>query len=334
MAVANPHPRILVLRDLKLGDFLTAVPALHALRRHDTEAFLVLVAPQWLAPLATSIGVDALIARSELKCYRDEVDVAINLHGSGPQSTRTLMSLRARRTIAFRHRNVPAVDGPAWDDDEHEVTRWCRLVASAGVLADRDELGVPVPDVTALVAPGGVIVHPGASAPARRWPVERFARVARHVHESGHRVVLTGSADEREIANRVARRAGIPVDMLAGETTLAELCVTVAHAAAVLSNDTGVAHLATAYGVPSVVLFGPTPPSRWGPPLHSPHRAIWKGGTGDPHGRVVDPALDRIETAEVVDALDEVLSRPGVAQRRNDRGTTALGAGAERMRAW
>ena len=56
MAIADRTARILVLRDLKLGDFLTAVPALHALRRHDTEAFLGLVAPQWLAPLATSIG--------------------------------------------------------------------------------------------------------------------------------------------------------------------------------------------------------------------------------------------------------------------------------------
>ena len=144
-----------------------------------------------------------------MKRYRDAVDVAINLHGSGPQSTRTLMSLRARRTIAFRHRNVPAVDGPAWDDDEHEVTRWCRLVASAGVLADRDELGLPVPDVTALVAPGGVIVHPGAAAPARRWPVERFARVARHVHERGASCGPDRFGRRSEIASRVATRAGI-----------------------------------------------------------------------------------------------------------------------------
>ena len=200
--------------------------------------------------------------------------------------------------------------------------------ASAGVLADPNELGVPVPDVAPLVAPGGVVVHPGASALARRWPFERFARVVRHVHERGHRVVLTGSADEREIASRVARRAGIAVDMLAGVTNLAELCVTVAHAAAVLSNDTGVAHLATAYGVPSVVLFGPTPPSRWGPPTHPRHRAIWKGGTGDPHGRVIDPALDRIETAEVIDALDRILARPGVAHRRNDRAISVMGVDA------
>ena len=62
MAIGSSHRRILVVRDLKLaGDFLTAVPALHALRRHDPKAFLGLVAPQWLAPLATPIGVDVLV---------------------------------------------------------------------------------------------------------------------------------------------------------------------------------------------------------------------------------------------------------------------------------
>jgi ADP-heptose:LPS heptosyltransferase len=333
MAITSAPPHILVLRDLKLGDFLTAVPALRALRRHDTEALLSLVAPQWLAPLAESIGVDALIARREMKRYRDRVDVAVNLHGSGPQSTRTLINLRARRVVAFRHDNVPAVDGPAWDEDEHEVMRWCRLVASAGVRADPNELDVPVPNVAAPVAPGGVVVHAGAAGPARRWPVERFASVVRQLHERGHRVILTGSADERDIARGVATGAGVAVEMLAGETSLAELCSTVAHAEAVLSNDTGVAHLATAYGVPSVVLFGPTPPTRWGPPTLPRHRAIWKGGTGDPHGRIVDSGLARIEIAEVIDALDEVLARSSLTRRRDARGMS-VGADAERPHAW
>ena len=59
-----------------------------------------------------------------------------------------------------------------------------------------------------------------------------------------------------------------------------------------------VAHLATAYGTPSVLLFGPTAPSRWGPPADGPHEVLWCGdGTGDPWGDEPDPALLRITAA-------------------------------------
>jgi ADP-heptose:LPS heptosyltransferase len=59
----------------------------------------------------------------------------------------------------------------------------------------------------------------------------------------------------------------------------------------VLCADTGVAHLATAFGTPSVVLFGPTPPARWGPPPErTRHRVLWSGGRGDANGDRPIPA--------------------------------------------
>jgi ADP-heptose:LPS heptosyltransferase len=94
------------------------------------------------------------------------------------------------------------------------------------------------------------------------------------------------------------------------DTTLAELAGVVAHARLVVSGDTGIAHLATAYGTPSVVLFGPVPPSRWGPPADRPyHRAIWHGtraDRGDAPGPDVHPALLAI-------GVDEVLHEAGEA---------------------
>ncbi|WP_198141622.1 glycosyltransferase family 9 protein, partial [Micromonospora sp. ATCC 39149] len=133
----------------------------------------------------------------------------------------------------------------------------------------------------------------------------------------GHRVVITGSADERELAGRVARRAGLAPDaVLAGRTDLGGLAALVAHARVVVSGDTGVAHLATGYGTPSVVLFGPAPPARWGPPPGRPwHRALWAGaraGSGGPEGDwsasggvEPHPALAAIGVEEVLAAVTE-----------------------------
>jgi ADP-heptose:LPS heptosyltransferase len=79
----------------------------------------------------------------------------------------------------------------------------------------------------------------------------------------------------------------------------------------VVCGDTGVAHLATALRTPSVVLFGPTPPARWGPPADRPwHRVLWAGRTGDPHGRSADDGLLEIDVADVTAALADLPSRP------------------------
>ncbi|MDP8936461.1 MAG: glycosyltransferase family 9 protein, partial [Actinomycetota bacterium] len=92
--------------------------------------------------------------------------------------------------------------------------------------------------------------------------------------------------------------------VLAGRTDVLELAAAVAAAARVVCGDTGMAHLATALGTPSVVLFGPTPPHRWGPPPERPrHRVLWTGRTGDPHGARPDPGLLQIPVAAVLDAL-------------------------------
>jgi ADP-heptose:LPS heptosyltransferase len=78
----------------------------------------------------------------------------------------------------------------------------------------------------------------------------------------------------------------------------------VAAARLVVSGDTGIAHLASAYRTPSVILFGPTSPERWGPPATNPATVIWRGVTGDPHGRRVNPALLAIGSDEVLKAAE------------------------------
>ncbi len=255
---------MLVLRALGIGDLLVAVPALRGLRAVTDR--LVLAAPAWLAPLVDLTGcVDELLPTPGLGALRyRSPDVAVNLHGAGPESLADLLATSPGRVLTHRHPAFPDVDGPEWVEDQHEVTRWCRLLAWYGIAASPEDLSLARPHV-ASVAPGAVVVHPGAKEAARRWDVAGFAAVARAV---GHRVVVTGSAAERELALAVASGAGLPESVvLAGELDLADLAAVVADASVVVCNDTGVGHLATAYGVPSVVLFGPTPPERWGPPV-------------------------------------------------------------------
>lgn len=308
---------VLALRALGLGDLCTGVPTLRALRTWAPDARLVLAAPAWQSPIATALGIDEVLPTDGLRAgiawpAGEPVDLAVNLHGVGPQSTRLLLGLRPGRALAFRHRDVPETGGaPEWHVDEHDRLRWCRLLAAAGVPADPHDFLLPPPTATSPIAPATVIVHPGAAAPARRWPAARFAAVVAALRAGGYRVALTGTAEERPLCERVA---GGNAQVLAGRTDVAQLAAAVATAAAVVTNDTGVAHLASAYRIPSVVLFGPTPPSRWGPPGDGPHRTLWAGSIGDPHGSSLDPGLAAIGVGEVLVALSDVLAS-GVRQR-------------------
>jgi ADP-heptose:LPS heptosyltransferase len=299
---------MLVLRALGIGDLATAVPALRALRAARPGEVLALAAPAWLAPLVELTGaVDRHIHVDDLAPQPlPRAEWAVNLHGRGPQSHRLLLAAGPDRLLGFACRLAGHSDGPEWMSQEHEVNRWCRMLRWYGIPADPDDLDLRRPRPRGVRLPdGATVVHVGAKEVARRWPADRFAAVARELAAAGHRVAITGSAAELPLAARVARRAGLPgTTVYAGRTDLTRLAALVARARLVVTGDTGVAHLATAYRVPSVVLFGPEPPWRWGPPANRPwHRVIWPG----------EEAAD-VAAVSVGEVLAEV-DRVGVAGR-------------------
>jgi ADP-heptose:LPS heptosyltransferase len=300
---------IVALRALGLGDLLTGVPALRALQRAFPGPPPVLAAPRALAPLAELAGctlVDAA-ALAPLPAAAHGAGLLVNLHGRGPQSHRVALAAAPRRLIAFAHPAVPqTAGGPAWRADEHEVARWCRLLAESGIPADPAELALPAPPLRPALAwaRGATVVHPGAASAARRWPAARFAGVARAEAAAGRPVVVTGAGAERPLAEDVARDAGLaPGAVLAGRTGLRDLAAVIGAAGRVVCGDTGVAHLATALAVPSVVLFGPTSPAHWGPPPSPRHRVLWAGRTGDPHGNRPHDGLLDIQARDVLAEL-------------------------------
>lgn len=310
-------PTILVLRALGLGDLLTGVPALRGLRRAHPGARLVLAAPAPLASWLQGLGiVDEVLATrglAPLSWPGDAPDVAVNLHGSGPQSHAVLRDVEPGRLLAFAEPHARPEEGrqaPPWPADVHEVERWCSLVRRDGGPCDAEDLRLP----TAGPRRSHVVLHPGAASGARRWPVARWRAVAASLSSAGHRVVVTGTSGESGLCSTVAAAQPQVIDAC-GRLELPELPQLVATAALVVSGDTGVAHLATAHGTPSVVLFGPTPPALWGPAIdHERHIVIWHPSNGDPrgdpHGTDLDLRLARVQVDEVVDAASLLLSRP------------------------
>jgi ADP-heptose:LPS heptosyltransferase len=306
-------PVALVLRALGLGDLLVAVPALRALRRARPDHRIVLATPAVLGPLAELAGaVDAVRPTASIEDLRrlpaGPPDLAVNLHGAGPQSHAALDATGPAARIGFGGPGGWA--GPthaeALAGHPHERELWCGLLEGHGIPADPLDLRL---DPVARSEPV-VVVHPGAAFGAKRWPVDRFAAVA-HALDGPVPVVITGSAAERDGAGRTAEAAGLPADrLLAGRTTLAELCALVAGARLVVSGDTGIAHLASAFGTPSVVLFGPTGPDRWGPPP-GPHRVLEhpESRRGDPFADDPDPALLDVRVDEVLDAAASLARR-------------------------
>jgi ADP-heptose:LPS heptosyltransferase len=172
----------------------------------------------------------------------------------------------------------------------HEVERMLSVAAAAGFPAPADTrlrlrppasgsgapdalvAGAPAaPGVRALLPGAGrpyLVLHPGASVPARAPLPRRCAQYADALRRDGWRVVVTGGPAERPLTAATAGERGLD---LGGQTTLAELAAVLAGAAAVITGNTGPAHLAAAVGTPVVSLFAPTVPAERWRPWRVPH---------------------------------------------------------------
>jgi ADP-heptose:LPS heptosyltransferase len=302
-------PTIFVLRALGLGDMIAGIPALALLRRERPEHRIVLAAPRRWGALALRAGVvDDVVDSHELEpltAAPRHPELAIDLHGNGLPSLALLQPLEPERIISY------AGGDASWRHEEHEVAKWCRLLRAAlpapdahcgtvaGVLGEPPDTGVPT-DCT--------VVHVGAAATSRRWPAERFAAVAREL-SAEHTVVVAGGPGEQELATTAAAAAG--VEALTA-LSVDDMLALIGRARLLISGDTGVAHVAAAFRTPSVTLFGPVSPARWGPPADPRHQVLWHGDdTGNPHADRPDPALLRITVAEVLAAARSALDVVG-----------------------
>jgi heptosyltransferase II len=133
------------------------------------------------------------------------------------------------------------------------------------------QLVVPRAEVEAWCARHGVGAHlaavalaPGAVGPAKRWPVEAFAALARRLTQSGLAVWVLGGPNEQPLAAKIVEHGGPQVRDFTG-ADLREAIFALAAASTAVSNDSGLLHVAAALGTASIGLFGPTSPWHWAP---------------------------------------------------------------------
>lgn len=111
-----------------------------------------------------------------------------------------------------------------------------------------------------------VILHPGANWPHKRWAPASFAAVGDHLGQAhAAHIAITGGPDDTALADSIRQQMRHPVIVLAGRTTFRQLAACLSYAQLVISNDTGVLHLAAALNRPLVALYGPTSPILTGP---------------------------------------------------------------------
>ncbi|MEV4712541.1 HAD-IIIA family hydrolase [Micromonospora sp. NPDC049374] len=269
-----------------------------------------------IARLAT-VGADqALIFTS---FHQSPLPLALLLRMAGVPQVAAISDDYPGSLLDLRHR-VPA--------GIPEVERALSLAAAAGFglsVGDQPTLrlnadALPAHPPVALPA-GYVVVHPGASVPARACPPQRCADIVSALVRAGHRVVVTGGPDERELTAEVAAAGGVDVG---GRTSLADLASVLARADCVVVGNTGPAHLAAAVGTPVVSLFAPTVPfGRWAPYRVPLVRAGDAGAAcRDTRASVCPvaghPCLADVDPAEVVAAvrlLAARAARPAEGQR-------------------
>jgi heptosyltransferase II len=330
--------RVLIRLPNWLGDVLLARPLLHRLRAALPGAVLTAVAP---APLLDLLAADGVVdaaqpwprdragraaALAAVRAARP--DAALVLPPSFSSAWLAWRSGAAER-VGYAHegRDVlltralrrPARGERHLSDEYLELGRAAfgaaavtagdvpslRLTATArdAGAALRERLDV-APRAYAVLAPAAIY------GPAKRWPAERFAALGRRLAARGAAVLVCGTREEAAVCEAVAREAGAGARSLAGTTTLPELAGLCADARLAVCNDSGLAHLAAALGVPTVAVFGSTS-SAWTAPRGAAVRIVQRPPVCSPcfrrDCRIGTVCLTRLDEARVWNECERLL---------------------------
>lgn len=284
--------RVIVARLDNDGDVLLAGPAIRAVAA-GADHVTLLCGPRGAQAAALLPGVDDVVVRraewidlASDAVDRADIDAYVDRLGAVRADAAVVLTSFHQSALPLalllRMAGVPRIAGISEDfpgalldvrhpdpGDVHEVERGLSVAATLGFTlppADHGRLAVRSEDPGLRVPEDAVVVHPGASVPARAWSADRHAELVQALADQGRPVLVTGAPDERALTARVAGPARPEVSDLGGRTSLGGLAGILGRARAVVVANTGPAHLAAAVGTPVVSLFAPTvPPVRWRP---------------------------------------------------------------------
>lgn len=291
--------KILVRGTNWIGDAVMSIPALRELRRIFPDPRITLHTRSWADGLFRDASfIDDLVTYDRHKwSIKDVVDNSDFLKADGfdlailfPnsfESALTTFLTRVPRRIGYNKdlRGLLLTDPvavPEWKNRRHEVFYYLNLIAEVEKrVLGRETVMSAVPDISLEVSDerrfaaqdklGSLGIDPlkqtvalgvgSTNSRAKRWPAENFACVADMLlDEADVNVVLVGSNEERDVADRVFELSNFKPVNLAGRTDLAEAVATLAAVDLLISNDMGLAHVAPAVGTDTIVIFGPTNP--------------------------------------------------------------------------
>jgi ADP-heptose:LPS heptosyltransferase len=297
--------KIAILRALQLGDLLCSVPAFRALRHAYPAAEITLLGLPWAASFVQrfSMYIDKFIHfpgypglpeqpfdeykwETFVRLMRQErFDLVLQMQGKGTYVNEMLKDL-SLPTIAGFHCDESLVGSDLflkYPEGISEIERHLALMEHLGIPLYGTDLEFPTyfadvaeweKKILPVLPEKYVCVHAGSRGEWRQWPTPYFALVADYCAANGYEVVITGTEEEAPITQQVIQFMKSPVIDLTGKTSLGTIGLLIKHASMLISNCTGVSHIAAATKTPSVVISMDGEPERWGPLDRQIHKVI------------------------------------------------------------
>lgn len=298
--------KIGIFRALQLGDMLCVIPAIRALRSAYPHAQIILLGLPWAKSFTDRFdhyfdgfihfpgyaglpeqGFNPKAFHQFMgKMQEQKFDLILQMQGNGSLVNPMLELLAPKYLAGFKTDGhyAPAnglfLDYPNFGS---EIERHLALMEYLGIEPLGTELEFPImqsdkEELRKLNLPVKprqyVCIHPGSRGSWRQWPTYHFAELADFCIEQGYKVVLTGTNDEMDIVDNVVIQMRNKPVIAAGKTSLGAVGVLIRDAALLISNCTGVSHIAAAFKTPSIVISMDGEPHRWGPLDGYRHRTI------------------------------------------------------------
>lgn len=339
--------RVLVVKLRSIGDTVLTTPSLIALRRFLPDAQIDILLEDWVAPVLDGFeAVDNVISvgnssgnrlKTAWELRRRKYDVAVNLHG-GTTATFFVRASRARHRVGYAdyqysllYNHLLSSASDFWQQERtHSAEQQLALLGFIGVPVEdrpKSRLSVTESALGSLTAKFNAktqrplsgeidyaLIHPTAAFATKLWEVENFARVAEYLSDKSLTTIAIAPKHETPVLENLKNGSAVPV-ITFDDLTLPEITALASKATLFVGNDSGIAHIAAAVQIPSVVIFGSSNRAHWRPWTDAPNEIVYEefpcqpcpGYTCEVFG--VPKCILSVTTASVFGAIDRVIAK-------------------------